>query len=324
MALHRGALAFRDRGGRSTCETRPGGANVAAMRVAKTTLTALLVLGASVAALRLLGSSGAAEQASPEAAPPALLGPRADDAPPPTTALPSPPPQATIWPRPTPTAHAGPLRRAPATRRKGDVAVTVSSPDKQGKVWIDPYEITVSQFKACVDAGACRMEEVTVQADSPCNYDAPDRGDHPMNCVSWRGADAYCRFRGERLCKEEEWFAGCRGPEQRDYPYGTTYVENACNAIPREGVDVATQRTAPVGGAEGCEGGYPGLWDMVGNVSEWVDSCDGDYCHFYGGAFLENDPPGDFASCKRMCAGNQKSFRSSTIGFRCCADSPPR
>lgn len=66
------------------------------------------------------------------------------------------------------------------------------------------------------------------------------------------------------------------------------------------------------------------VWiDTVGNVSEWLDACKDDDCHFYGGAFLNNDPVPDFASCKRPCAGDEKTFRSATIGFRCRHDAEP-
>jgi formylglycine-generating enzyme required for sulfatase activity len=297
------------------------------MRSAKTTLTAVILLGGSIAALRALAGPSTQTPAGPEPEA-ALLGPRAEgpSVPEPVAAAPlAPAPEPVAAPSGTPKLRTTTLRaptRPAAPRRTRQVAVTVAKESGQAQVYVDPYEITVAQYKTCMDAGACKADDVTVQADSPCNYGAPERGDHPMNCVSWNGADAYCRFTGAHLCKEEEWFAGCRGPSGQDYPYGASYVEGACRAEPREGLSIAEIRTAPVGGSPGCEGGYPGLWDMAGNVSEWVDSCTGDYCHFYGGAFLENDPAGDFASCKRMCAGNQKVFRSSTVGFRCCSDTP--
>ena len=307
---------------------RPGGASVGPMPSVKTTLTAVILLGGSVAALRALAAAGSPAQSAPEPDT-ALLGPRADvpSAPEQPAVAAAPRPEPVVAAAPAPRPQAAPVRPASRPHRVGArnmrrIPVSVAAPAAPAQVHVDPYEITVAQFKTCMDAGACKAEDITVQADSPCNYDASDRGDHPMNCVSWSGADAYCRFTGARLCKEEEWFAGCRGPSGRDYPYGDSYVAGACRAEPREGLNIAEMRTSPVGDNAGCEGGYPGLWDMAGNVSEWVDSCTGDYCHFYGGAFLENDPAGEFASCKRMCAGNQKSFRSSTVGFRCCSDAP--
>jgi formylglycine-generating enzyme required for sulfatase activity len=104
-----------------------------------------------------------------------------------------------------------------------------------------------------------------------------------------------------------------------DYPYGSGFDASACN-IGGADVPAAERGTTPVASVASCQGGYPGLYDMVGNVSEWLDACQGDYCHFYGGAFLDNEPLADFGSCKRFCAGNKKPFRSATIGFRCCHD----
>lgn len=228
----------------------------------------------------------------------------------------------TVLPRPEVrrTPDQSPVRRQAGV---GAPAVMIPGVPSVPPAWIDPYEVTVRRFKACVDAHACRPEQFTVEAGSMCNYGEPSRSEHPMNCVSWHGANAFCRFAGGRLCRESEWFAACRGPQQRNYPYGSQYQEGACRARIRAIDNSPPQGTAPVGETSGCEGGYPGLTDMVGNVAEWVDSCDGDYCHFYGGAFLDSQPIEAFASCQRFCAGNQKTFRSITIGLRCCYDVAP-
>jgi formylglycine-generating enzyme required for sulfatase activity len=199
---------------------------------------------------------------------------------------------------------------------------TVAVPVGSGTTWVDADEVTVEAFGACVAAGACSMDHVTVIPDSTCNYEVKGRETHPMNCVSWQGAEQYCRFAGARLCKAEEWFSACRGPADQDFPYGAAHDSAACNVTAQVG-PIGQVTTMPVGSAPGCEGGYPGLHDMVGNVSEWLDSCTGDYCKFYGGAFITNEPLEDFASCKQICAGNKKDFRSSTLGIRCCRDAPP-
>lgn len=184
-------------------------------------------------------------------------------------------------------------------------------------VIVDRWEVTAGRFAACVAAGRCRAADV--DAGGVCTYNNPAKAEHPINCVTHYGAAAFCAYAGGRLCKEDEWFAACRGPEGRDYPYGAQYEPSRCNGA--GGEDVRGE-TAPVGGFPGCRSGTDGPFDMVGNVAEWVDSCDGDYCHFYGGAYRTNAPADLFLSCKRFCAGNQKSLKSATVGFRCCRDAP--
>lgn len=138
-------------------------------------------------------------------------------------------------------------------------------------------------------------------------------------CVSHPGAEQVCAFVGGRLCAEQEWLSACRGTEGRAFPYGQTFDLAACN-VQSETVKVAgpTRGTAPVGSQAGCEGGLAGLFDMAGNVSEWVSDCKGAYCKFRGAGHLSNDPIERFAACQGACSGNQKTLQSSVVGVRCC------
>ena len=183
---------------------------------------------------------------------------------------------------------------------------------EDGRVEIQSREVTAGEFKACVAEKACQLE----QAGASCNVGRDDRDDHPANCVNYFGAEAYCAFVGGRLCTEKEWLAACRGPSDRDYPYGEVYDPTACNSAAHQtGTKLDTQA---VGGRPRCEGGYDGLFDMAGNVAEWIDACKGDYCKFRGAGYLSNEPVEQFAACKAVCAGNQKTLQSGVIGFRCC------
>ena len=179
---------------------------------------------------------------------------------------------------------------------------------------ITATEVTVAQFGACVDAGACDVESTRA-----CNSAQADRADHPVNCVDYYGAEQYCRWAGGRICTEPEWLMACRGTGDHAFPYGDHFDPAACNAAPSDGPESAGD-TAPVGSYADCAGGLGGLYDMAGNVWEWVDACKDDYCKFRGGAFATNPPVERFAACGEPCSGNRKVLRSATVGIRCCRD----
>ena len=182
-------------------------------------------------------------------------------------------------------------------------------------VSITSTEVTVAQFGACVDAGSCALDHTRL-----CNSGIDGREDHPMNCVDYYGAEQYCAFAGGRICGEEEWLAACRGADDRPFPYGDTFDAAACNAQPSASGETPAGSTAAVGSYADCAGGLEGLSDMAGNVWEWIDACQDDYCKFRGGAYLTNDPVERFAGCGLPCAGNRKAVRSATVGIRCCRD----
>jgi formylglycine-generating enzyme required for sulfatase activity len=88
--------------------------------------------------------------------------------------------------------------------------------------FIDKYEVSIARYRACVEAGGCR----TPRGGLRCFYHDPPTVDqellepwgiapevqHPMNCVSWHEAEAYCRWKGARLPTELEWTLAARGP----------------------------------------------------------------------------------------------------------------
>jgi formylglycine-generating enzyme required for sulfatase activity len=127
-------------------------------------------------------------------------------------------------------------------------------------VRLDVTEVTVDAYRACVNAGAC-TEPVTGGA---CNWDVANRGNHPVNCVDWHQANAYCAWAGERLPTEQEWDAAARGVERRAYPWGNAPPSDQLCWGPTSGA-----HTCPVGSFPA--GDTPeGLKDMAGNVWEWT------------------------------------------------------
>ena len=112
----------------------------------------------------------------------------------------------------------------------------------------------------------------TVMDYNPSQYVG---GDMPVDTVSWEGARNYCKKMGLRLPTEAEWEYAVRGGTQGEYYWGNNFTgkeanfcDSTCDLNNREpNIKDGFKNSAPVGS-------FPpnafGLYDMAGNVSEWV------------------------------------------------------
>lgn len=220
-----------------------------------------------------------------------------------------------------------------------------------GTMCIDKTEVMVGAYQAFVASA----ELPELPADHPAHDRCAAKTTHaatcrtddcrgtecelPQTCVDQCDALAYCRWVGKRLCgsiagdalglaevndpARSQWMNACLSGG-RSWPYGPEYDGQACNTSdhrPRACGGPAVTAAYPE--CQAPPGPYDQVFDLSGNVSEWIDASveaggwpelrcvivGGSYVHWWGDVSCQG------ATLEWPCDAHHPEF-----GFRCCAD----
>jgi sulfatase-modifying factor enzyme 1 len=180
-------------------------------------------------------------------------------------------------------------------------------------------------------------------------------GVRPNGYVTGVVAESACTAAGKRLCTLDEFRTACRGEDDTQFPYGSQYVEGACN-VDRDDhpafilhgnaslghLDPRLDRVSGSGGPllhlTGATGSCASRWgtdavyDMVGNLDEWVThpkrgtgeggdhkgGADDDSGGAFAGGFYSR---GTRAGCNALITTHPRVYLDYSTGVRCCRDS---
>lgn len=178
------------------------------------------------------------------------------------------------------------------------------------------YEVTNGEYKACVDAGVCAAPYVAAAGYGSTAGDDPMR---PVTYVNWSKAGTFCDWVGGRLPTEAEWEYAARGGDAGSrYHWGLTIDCTHANYYSSDSYSMESEpeNAACVGDTVAVGSYLPnawGLYDMAGNVSEWVnDWYQADIYH--GRDEFTQDPQGPETGDARVMRGGH--YQSSAMAVR--------
>lgn len=177
------------------------------------------------------------------------------------------------------------------------------------------YEVTYQQFDHFAEKTGRKLPKSKRK----------DRGQRAVSYITWDDALAFCQYYGFRLPTETEWEYAARSGGKNELFAGVLDKEKVYTVALTKDERVTASQPVGLRKPNGL-----GLYDMSGNVFEWI----GDYYQFYTNPFNTHDMDKDAVRIirggsyyeRRITArtywrvGTLRDVTSEDIGFRCAAD----
>jgi sulfatase modifying factor 1 len=200
--------------------------------------------------------------------------------------------------------------------------------------YIDKFELTNSRYLEFVKATNHRVPQNPKNATRNLwegDTITESLADRPVVNVDWADAQAYCQWAGKRLPTEAEWEKAAKGTADRRFPWGNVEPTNKHLNFNQQWIGEKT--LMPVGSYELGKSPF-GVYDMAGNVWEWVND-------WYDAKYYEKSPAknpmGPESGTKRVLRGSgwqnetptvriftrvdsDPTIRNESTGFRCAMD----
>jgi formylglycine-generating enzyme required for sulfatase activity len=197
--------------------------------------------------------------------------------------------------------------------------------------YIDKYEVTNGLYRIC-NKESCKapIQKNSYTTDNRYydGYYDWDTGlvypydDFPVVYVDWNMAKTYCEWRGARLPTEDEWEKAARGTDGRLFPWGKDVVDYCGfgNVLYSQidGNQYCRGDTIRVGSYEKGRSPY-GVYDMIGNVSEWVSTFYRDDTFIIRGSSWSDSYWSDLTTRYYQ----PPWYANYNLGFRCARDANP-
>ena len=181
-------------------------------------------------------------------------------------------------------------------------------------------------FKLDRDTQTMSQEEILAELQKIQQY----RDKLPVSNVTWHDANDFCRWQQKRLPSEAEWEKAARGTNGLEYPWGNDWEAKKLNIGAK--AENEDEPALPSGSYPDDKSTY-GVFDLAGNVSEWVDDW---YKPYPGNNYVSKD----FGEIHKVKRGGEAGighyslsyfFRgavrnhadpatASSGGFRCAAE----